>query len=289
MSSKATVVPFDPSLATGVRDLLAPLSERTPSIQSRHFNSILACPWGNLNRPTGNVLIANQKPVGFLSTLYSERTIDGRTHRFCNLNTWIVEPEYRQHSLALLFPILKDKEISITNLTPSEKVQQMLKHFGFQNLETSLTAIFPSVFRPLPRPSDLMDVCRLLAQPSVIDLQLNGLIEDHQQTQAKALSLSIADESCTIFFAKTSYYRFNYSLLLSISNPVFFNRHLHAFRAKLFSINGTLRILTDTRFLGGLTPHSSKHFPNKRLIRPAAGAPSSIDNLYSELVLLPDY
>ena len=48
---------------------------------------------------------ANKSSGAYLA-LYSERDIDGRTERFCNLAAWCVMDEYRSFGLMLLKALL---------------------------------------------------------------------------------------------------------------------------------------------------------------------------------------
>ena len=60
--------------------------------------------------------------VGAHLAFYSERTIDGRSERFCNLGAWCVLPDHRFHALRLLKALLAQDGYHFTDLSPSGNV-----------------------------------------------------------------------------------------------------------------------------------------------------------------------
>src|SRR5262245_1225611 len=60
--------------------------------------------WPAEGEDRGYGLFDGAKPVGFIGTLFSDREIEGRRERFCNLSSWIVSKSHRGRSLELLLP-----------------------------------------------------------------------------------------------------------------------------------------------------------------------------------------
>jgi len=84
-------------------------------------------PWGGHRDYCGYMLLDDKQPVGFLGLLFSRHPIHGQIEEFCDLAAWIVKEEYRSNSLALLFPLLKEKNLTITTFTASNRVITVLK------------------------------------------------------------------------------------------------------------------------------------------------------------------
>ena len=79
--------------------------------------------------------------VGAHLAFYSERVIDGRLERFCNLGAWCVLPEHRFHALRLLKALLAQDGYHFTDLSPSGNVIGLNTRLGFRFLDTTATAI----------------------------------------------------------------------------------------------------------------------------------------------------
>ena len=71
-------------------------------LSADHWARAINVPW-TVDRPnSGFILLNDDVIVGAHLAFYSERVIEGRRERFCNLGAWCVLPEYRLHSLRLL-------------------------------------------------------------------------------------------------------------------------------------------------------------------------------------------
>jgi len=53
-----------------------------------------------------------------LLALYSERLVEGRLERFCNLTSWCVLPDYRSRSISLLTALLRQHGYHFAVLEP---------------------------------------------------------------------------------------------------------------------------------------------------------------------------
>ena len=113
--------------------------------------------WHRLMIPPGDVeqqpnhgylLCENGRVVGAYLALYSERVIDGRPRRICNLGAWCVVPEHRASGLRLLRSLLRQRGYTFTDLTPSETVVALNTRLGFTPLDTA-TALVPNLPWPM--------------------------------------------------------------------------------------------------------------------------------------------
>jgi hypothetical protein len=105
---------------------------------------------GAANQPNlGFVLESGDRLVGFLGAIYSERLLNGRIERFCNLSSWYTVPEFRSSSLTLMMALLSQRGYTFTTLTPSPVTAKVLTAFGFRRLETDKVVFGPRLFRNL--------------------------------------------------------------------------------------------------------------------------------------------
>jgi hypothetical protein len=100
--------------------------------------------WGGDQPYYGYLLEDDGKVAGFLGTLFSARTIDGKSEKFCEIHSWYVEDAYRNSSLNLFMPILSlRRSHTIINYTPTESVYEIGRKFGFGDLEENLVLLYP--------------------------------------------------------------------------------------------------------------------------------------------------
>ncbi len=87
-------------------DVLPLLEDFDPTVESAAWQRLFEPGWEQQGH-CGFGLFDGSRVVGFLGVLFSTRTIRGRDWPICNLATWAVLPEYREHSLRLLMRVLK--------------------------------------------------------------------------------------------------------------------------------------------------------------------------------------
>ena len=78
------------------------------------------------------LLDADGAIVGAHLAFYSEREIDGRAERFCNLGAFCVREEHRFHSLRLLKALLAQDGYHFTDLSPSGNVVELNRRLKFE-------------------------------------------------------------------------------------------------------------------------------------------------------------
>jgi hypothetical protein len=145
--------------------------------------------WGGREPTYGYVMEDEGKIVGFLGTLYTERVVNGRPHKFCEIHSWYVEESYRNQSLSLLLPALSMKNITILNYTPTQTVYDISCKFGFQDLEKNLLLIYP-----VPTGFSKIDI---LSDKSVVADHLDGenarIFNDHRDVECHHLCVMRRD------------------------------------------------------------------------------------------------
>jgi hypothetical protein len=247
--------------------------------------------WDRDEDYVGYALQDQGRVVGFLGLIFSERLIQGKKEKFCNLSSWIVKKDYSSESIALILDVRNLQEHTLTNLTPSKDVYLILKQFGFQMLEDQVT-ILPMVpnFRSFFSSRKLYfssDPEKLMARLSE---QHRILFKDHNTSYSKqCIVYDGMGEYCYIIFKEIIRKKVKFNNILYMSHPSLFKDHASYMLYKMFRMSGALFSILDARILRGVAVGLSwkrplsyaRLFHSKRIHR------SEIDNLYSEAVLLP--
>ena len=127
-------------------DIIFPLLNSFDNSHSKEqWKHIFQQPFNNGEDNCGYALFDDEKVVGFLGYIYSEKLIGNKLNKFCNLTTWVVDEEYRNNSLQLIYPILKMKDYCITNYIPAKNVYDVSKKLGFKDLDVFENIILPVI------------------------------------------------------------------------------------------------------------------------------------------------
>jgi hypothetical protein len=98
-------------------------------------------PWSH-GWPNHGLFLQHQgKVVGAYLAFYSERMIEGRLERFCNLGAWCVQEPYRANGLRLVRGLIKQRGYHFTDLSPSGNVIAINQRLRFLLLDTTTAAI----------------------------------------------------------------------------------------------------------------------------------------------------
>ena len=244
----------------------------------------MAPPW-EIEQPNhGYLLRENGRVVGAYLALYSERMIDGRPRRICNLGTWCVADEHRASGLRLQRSVLRQRGYTFTDLTPNPTVVALNSRLGFAKLDTA-RALMPNM--PWPMRSRGVGV---VDAPHEIDGLLSGrdqtIYRDHAATAAHHVVLTKGDQNCYVMFRRDlgRFKRFPYfaSVLYVGNRELFRDCALHFYRYLLLR-RGIPLTLAELRVVSYRPPRSvivggpTKMFLSEDL------QPEQIDYLYSEL------
>jgi len=242
-------------------------------------------PW-KVDAPNyGFLLRADDRVVGAYLALYSERVIDGRAERFCNLGAWCVLPDYRLHSLRLLKALLAQDGYTFTDLSPSGTVVPLNERLKFRFLDTS-TALMPG----LPWPS-VPGRTKIISDRATIERSLSGreleIYHDHADAAAaRHLLLRRGDASCYVIFRKDR--RKNLPVFASIlyaGDAELFHASARTLARHLLLRHGVLATLAEPRVVGRRPrPSIMLGKPRRKMYRSTHLEPGQIDYLYSELV-----
>jgi hypothetical protein len=242
-------------------------------------------PW-SIDAPNhGFMLLDGDTIVGAYLAFYSQRTIDGRPERFCNLGAWCVLPEFRFHSLRLLNALLGQPGYHFTDLSPSGNTVPVNVRLKFRFLDTT-TALIPS----LPWPS-WPGKNRISSDPALIERTLKGreleIYRDHASTKAaRHLVMIRGAESCYVVFRKDRRKSLPFfASILHVSNPRLFSKMVRPLARHLLIHHLVLATLAELRVVGD-RPWPSFRLPSARprMFKSTRLEPDQIDYLYSELV-----
>jgi hypothetical protein len=241
-------------------------------------------PWDVEQPNHGYLMRENGRVVGAYLALYSERMIDGRPRRICNLGTWCVKDEHRASGLRLQRSLLRQRGYTFTDLTPNPTVKALNQRLGFTSLDTTRVLI-PN----MPWPVRSRGV-RVVDNPQEIEKSLSGreltIYRDHATTAAHHVVLTKGGRSCYVMFRRDlgRFKRFPYfASILYVSDPdLFRDCSPHFFRFLLLR-RGIPMTLAELRVVVHRPARAvSVGCPTKMFLSDDL-QPEHIDYLYSEL------
>jgi hypothetical protein len=244
-------------------------------------------PWKVERTNAGFMLLDGDAVVGAHLAFYSDREIDGRRERFCNLGAWCVLPEHRFHALRLLKALLAQDGYHFTDLSPSGNVVGLNTRLGFEFLDTTTTVI-PN----LPWPS-LPGRDTISEDPALIERTLTGADLEHYRDHAGAdaarhLLLMRGGEHCYVIFRKDERKGLRlFTSLLHVSNPELLRAMSGPFCRHMLVRHRAAATLVE-RAVADLRPPLSRTVdsPRRKMFRSPSLEAAQIDYLYSELVCL---
>ncbi len=149
----------------------------------------------------GFMLRVGDEVVGAYLAFYSGRLIEGRVEKICNLGAWCVLDPFRSHGLRLLRAMLRQRDYTFTDLSPSGNVIGLNQRLGFTSLDTT-AAVVPN----LPWVSRRHRIV-VTSDPVVVEGSLSGaelaLYRDHADlAAARNVLIRAGDETCYVILRK---------------------------------------------------------------------------------------
>ncbi len=265
------------------------LRDLNPSFSRERWEPLFHWGWENPEDHIGYALETDSGDlVGFLATIYSVQRF-GKLERVivCNVSSWIVNPGYRSSALSLVMPVLRRRDLTVTNLTSLPDVNTMFRKLGFATLETHT-----SVLLPLPKPFAVSAGGQCLRvdpakAKSFRGARITRAIKDHHLVGQQWI-LQRDGESCHVVLTLGRRRRLKTARIHHISNPRIFREGIWSLRGQLLKAHGVLLCEWDERLLGGLKIHGTTRIPLPvpRIFRSDQVEARELSNLYSELPLL---
>jgi hypothetical protein len=274
-------------------DIFPLLLELGGSHSREKWREIFDYKWESDEGYVGYALVDDRKVVGFNGAIFSQRIIDGREARICNLTSWIVKEQYRTESMRLVFPFLKLKGYTITNLTMNEKAWEITRRLGYKNLDTNVRILFPvpglSATRKEEAPVIVSDQSKIAAILDPVNLKI---FMDHSHYNCGHLVIQDKYGYSYIIYTRKRYRKYNcdisYAQIHYISDRSAFLRGLNKIKSYFLKSRKCFFLAVDERLIGDATIPYSKVYQLKipRMYKSEVLSREQVDNLYSELVVL---
>ena len=269
-----------------VYPLMQNFQTNNPHITRDRWQRLFACTWPVDEPSRALVLRDGDRYVGIACTLFSDRLIAGRRERWCNVNSWYVEPGYRAQSLELMAAALSVPCDTMTALTPMRAHLPFYEEMGLQHLESGFRILLPAPTLPLT------SGFRATRDPQRIADLLDGeertAFLQHREQTCQHLLIYGKSARCYIAFTRTPGRRVTFSHIHHIGHLDLFLAALNLVKRELYRANRTLFTMIEERFLRGhpITHSRPASLKAPRLFRSTRLRPEQIDNLYSEMVVL---
>ena len=237
----------------------------------------------------GLALKDDNQTVGFIGLIFSCRWINGRAEKFCNLTSWFVREEHRARAVALLLPLVRMRDYTITDLTPSHTVYEIQRKLGFKDLDANGRILLP-FGRGISGPKQLaVQMSHAAAEiRQKLSTEHLKIFDDHLDYQCAHFLLSAGKRYCYVIYSKHQRKRLPFVYIHYISDPELFGQTYNKIRSAIMFHARVLFAVIDSRLVAGLKLPVSFCLPYRtpRQYLSSNLKPAQIDNLYSELVLL---
>lgn len=235
----------------------------------------------------GMMLVDGDDVVGVYAAYYSDRQIDGRTERFCNLGAWCVLPAHRLQAVRLLKGIVGQPGYHFSDLSPSGNVIPLNRRLGFEFLESG-SVLVPTLPWAWRRGSVTSDPATLAATLTGRD---EVLYADHAgASAARHVLLRHASGSSYVVFRMDRRTKLTgmVASILHVSDREVFRKMLLPFLGHLLVRHGAVAMLAELRIVGD-RPRASLMLSSfrRKMYKSSTLEPSQIDYFYSELVAVP--
>lgn len=238
----------------------------------------------------GYVLLDQNNVVGFLGLIFSNRLVDDKIHKFCNMTSFIIKKEYQGKGFGrLLFSeLIKLTDYTIITLPPPLKTLKMHITHGFKELEDSYRLILP-----IPSISGFLNNCSVLFKSEDLRNNLNTkelkIYNDHLKCKCIHLLIKTKEGNCYIISKRIMRKKMLFAEIHYLSNLFIFLKHIDSIRVNIPLNLKVLGLLIEERFLKGAEIRYSitRKFHRARLFKSLSLSKDKItDNLYTESLIL---
>ena len=265
------------------------LHDDDPLSTEDDWKNVFDYAWDHGEGYSGYAMLDNDQVVGMMAMVFSRRLIGGVERKFCNLHTWWVREDYRGRSLAMLRPIVRLNEYTITHFTPCDRIRAVTRRLGFKDLNSQLRILLPQPIRS--RRSGALST-ELEFDPDRISPHLNAvdqrILLDHLPYRTGNVLLASGGQYCYILYTHVVRHRLPYCHVHCISNKGLYQKNETAIRAALLKRHSARFIAVDERLTSDINFRNSFKFwaPAHALYKSDNVNPDQIDNLYSDVVFL---
>jgi hypothetical protein len=220
--------------------------------------------------------------VGGIGALYADRVRQGQAERLCNITSWCVLPEYRQHSTRLVMALLAQGDRVYTDFSPTKVVAATLRFLKFSELDDRR-----AVCVNLPRWSAGF---RLRTQANDIESSLRDealrAYRDHRNLPwLNHLVLERDDRRCHVIYKKIQVKGVPAAFVLHADDPTLYASGAGRLAAHWWSRGLPLSVVELRTIPTAPRPHRVQSGFNRKVVLAPAGLSTNIDYLYSETLL----
>lgn len=259
-----------------------------PRLSVSQWRALFDYSWPGTKPDHGFVVTVDGEIKGFLGTVYSERDIGGESRMFCNHSSWFVSPEIRAGGagMLLLMAAMRRRDCLYTNLTAAAHTTALLVTVGFRQIG-AVKYLLP----PFAQTTGLarLPAADIVTDPATVTTRLDPaqrrLFDAHRQS---CRHLLLEDHGQTLYVITRRRIKRNVPLseVMHVSAPALFQRHLERVKLATLWRDHTAALACDDRFLLA-APRLAIKIARPIFCKGRPFADGAIDNLYSELVLLP--
>lgn len=253
-------------------------SSRTPTVWAADFRRSLRPESPNY----GFCLRDGGRLVGSIGALYADRIRDGCAERLCNITSWCVLPEYRQHSTRLAMAVLAQGERTYTDFSPTKVVAATLRFLKFSELDERR-----AVCVNLPGWSAGV---QLHHQAPAIVSSLSGparrAYEDHRHLPwLHHLVLEGGLDRCHVIYKRVRVKGIPAAFVLHADHAALYARGARRLAAYWLARGLPLSVVEMRTVPTPPWPYRVQSGFNRKVVLPQAGLSANVDYLYSETLL----
>lgn len=280
--------------------------------QRREFSSrtcwdpLFNYPWKNPEFPYGYALVDGRRQIqGFLGTIYTRRTINGKAFLSCNLSCWIVDEGYRASlgkagkgvGRRMLDPVLGQKDVIVTALSTNALSTKSFLSAGFKSLDSEqmIIPVIPGFrgFGATRKVEISFNTCEIGRR---LNEREREIWNNHRSLPCKHFLMDspatgeycygIATTVPVRRVAKLGERVFN---LCYLSNPEFFARHFWLLAGALWRENRLVLVRYDKRLIPQTVSAMARRVIVPRWFYASGIEVPEVDLAYTELVLYNTY
>ncbi len=266
----------------GAVDLLH--GHMSAKISRERWRTLLDYPWRPPDADRGCVAVDGDHVVGFLGLVYVDRQFAGRTERFCNICAWYLLKDYRGRGIGreIQNVSIANKDQTYTLVTATAGTDRAFRGAGFDVLDDRRYLLRRRA--GAPRQIEWREGPDAIAES--LNPQDRAILEHHRAFNLRHLLISAGGRTCYLIVqARKQGADVNYHQVLYASDPDVVAAHGQAIADAILE-PGRAIFAIDPHFLPETMPWVSEPIRQPRLCSAPRLAPTAIDHLYNEIVLL---